>query len=77
MSVPDKKTKAESDFPNAEQTQIDAFGVIADETDGFDNWWAEDGSGIPVCPWHDCEEHAHKVALFAYRAGMEQGRSDA
>ena len=60
-----------------DQTQIDAFGVIADETDGFDNWWAEDGSGIPKCEWHDAKEHAHKVALFAYRAGMEQAKGGA
>ncbi len=77
MIFPEEQSGAEFEFQRPDPTQVAAFNALADDTHGFAAWWAEEGSGMTKAPWHDREEHAHKVALFAYRAGMEQGRRDA
>ena len=71
MISPNEGTGAEFEFQRPDPTQVAAFNALAEDTHGFAAWWAEEGIGMPKVPWHNCEEHAHKVALFAYRAGMK------
>lgn len=35
----------------------------------FDYWWHNEGSGIIPYPWHDCEEHANRIARIAWHKG--------
>ncbi len=53
------------------------FDSAAADTPGFNQWWQNAGSGIPVNEGADHEEHARKVALFAYEAGMQQAKGGA
>lgn len=46
----------------------------AAETPGFSKWWDNIGSGIPTRSEEDKQEHAHRVALFAYQAGIAQAK---
>lgn len=43
----------------------------------FDKWWKTEGSGIAPCAGHDMEEHAARIAWFAWYASKETKKAKA
>ena len=40
--------------------------------ESFDQWWSDEGSAIRPLAHEDREQHAHRVALAAYKEGLAE-----